>query len=59
MSRPAPKPVHRYVFRAGDSINLFCTTCRDAHWIVLADPALRERTLAELRRRGELEEGVR
>lgn len=49
---------HLYAFRKGDSTTLFCRTCRDAHWIVLAVPENREMTLAQLRERGELEEGT-
>lgn len=55
----AVEKVHRYAFRKGDTTTLFCTSCRDSHWIVLADPSIREMTLAQLRERGELEEGAR
>lgn len=55
---PSKPATHLYAFKRGDSTTLWCVPCRSSHWIILADPALREMTMAELRARGELEEGI-
>ena len=57
VSTPAT-PEHLYAFKRGDSTTLWCVPCRSSHWIVLAIPAYREMTLATLRERGELEDGL-